>query len=196
MSWLILNVDSIIVFHTVPIQTAKTDHPWTAFVQRERIQSLANVLPIPPPPPPGIILLINLSHNPASSLLIAPSEQCTSLHFPSTAKKIESSHQLSQDILIERVNLCNSSSVFLGSPFSGSARSFQILPGLLAKLKPGVEENSPRPQFPSVTKDCGGLSNQLPNFKTGPNGLQAPSPPLFPHSQPRIQFAYFFFFLK
>lgn len=87
------------------------------------------------PPSPGIVLLINLSHNPASSRLIAPSQQCASLHFPSTAKKIESSHQLSQDILIERVNLCNSSSAFLGSPFSRGAWSFQILPGFVSKAE-------------------------------------------------------------
>lgn len=129
MSWLILNADSIIVFHTVPIQTAKTDHPWTAFVRRERIQSLANVLPVPPPPPsPGIILLINLSHNPASSLLIAPSKQYTSLHFPSTAKKIESSHQLSQDILIERVNLCNSPPPSLEARFPEARGASKFFP--------------------------------------------------------------------
>lgn len=181
-------------FTRCPFKLQRRTIPGQLLSKGKGFSLLLMFFPSLPPPPPGIILLTNLSHNPASSLLIAPSEQCTSLHFPSTAKKIESSHQLSQDILIERVNLCNSSSAFLGIPFSGSARSFQILPGLLAKLKPGVEENSPRPQFPSVTKDCGGLSNQLPNFKTGPNGLQAPSPPLFPHSQPRIQFAYFFSF--
>lgn len=180
-----------------PIQTAKTDHHWTAFVRRERIQSLANVLPAPPRPPRD-----NFTHLLIPECCRLPTDRPQrTIHqsslSPSTAKKIESSHQPFQDILIERVNLCNSSSDFLGSPFSRSTRSFQILPGFVTKAEAwGWRKPTQGRSFPPWSKTVVGCPIGCPASKLAPLASEHRLFHCFHTANQGYSLPSFFFFLK
>lgn len=111
------------------------------------------------------------------------------------AKKIETSHQPSKNILIERVNRCNYSSAFLGNLFSRSTKSFQILPSSVTKAEAlGWRKPTPARGFPAVIKDRGGTSYLVARLQSLSllTSARLSFHTVSSASFPRIQFVHFF----